>query len=234
MKKTALITGASRGIGAACARALAADGNRVAVNFFKSEKQAKALTEELGGVAVRADISARDQVEQMFNIIQPDILVCNAGVSLQKLLTDTEEEEWQTLLDVNLGGVIRCCRAAIPAMVRNHYGRIIIISSVWGTEGAACEAVYAASKAALHGLVKSLCKELGPSGIRVNCVAPGVIDTAMNAHLDDNTKDALKEETPLQTIGSPRDVAEAILYLASEKAGFVTGQVLGVNGGMVI
>jgi 3-oxoacyl-[acyl-carrier protein] reductase len=231
MEKTALVTGASRGIGAACARALAADGNRVAVHYNRSEKQALLLANELGSVAIQADLSINERVEQMFKIIQPEILVCNAGVALQKLLTDTEDEEWRTLLDVNLGGVIRCCRAAIPAMVRDHNGRIIIISSVWGSEGAACEAVYAASKAALHGLVKSLAKELGPSGITVNAVAPGVIDTDMNASLDKETRASLIERTPLCRFGTPEDVAGLVRFLASDAAAFVTGQIIGVNGG---
>ena len=231
MPNSALVTGASRGIGAACARALAADGCSVAIHYNKSERQALQLAEDIGGTAVQADISVNERVERMFNTIQPDILVCNAGVSLLKLLTDTEEEEWQTLLDVNLGGVIRCCRAAIPGMVRNHFGRIIVISSVWGTEGAACEAVYAASKAALHGLVKSLAKELGPSGITVNAVAPGVIDTDMNASLDEETKAALIDRTPLCRLGTPAEVAAVVRFLASDAAGFVTGQIIGVDGG---
>ena len=152
MAKTALITGGSRGIGAACARVLAAGGHRVTIQYLISEAASQALAAEVGGSAVRADVSDAGQVRQMFDTAGPvDILVCSAGISLIKLFTDTTEEEWRRLLDTNLGGVINCCQAAIPQMVRNKYGRIIIISSVWGIIGASCEAVYAASKAAVNG-----------------------------------------------------------------------------------
>lgn len=230
--KTALVTGAAKGIGAACARALAADGCRVSIHYRSSEEAARKLAAELGGCAVQADVSDWLQVESMFNIIaHPDILVCNAGAALMKLFTDTAEAEWTRLLDVNLGGVIRCCRAAIPSMVRKQYGRIIIVSSVWGVEGASCEAVYSASKAGLIGLTKALAKELGPSGITVNCVAPGVIDTDMNASLDEQTRAELVEATPLCRLGTPEDVAALVRFLASDAAGFITGQVIGVDGG---
>ena len=232
MSKTALITGASRGIGAACARALAADGYHVVLNYLKSEEAARRLAAALGGTAVKADVSDGAQVTSMFDAVAPpDVLVCSAGEALLKLLTDTPEAEWSALLNVNLGGVIRCCRAAIPAMVRKKYGRIIIVSSVWGSVGASCEAVYAASKAALHGLVKSLAKELGPSGITVNAVAPGVIDTDMNAGLDAPSRAALLEATPLGRLGTPEEVAALVRFLASDVAGFITGQIIGVDGG---
>jgi 3-oxoacyl-[acyl-carrier protein] reductase len=141
------------------------------------------------------------------------------------------EDEWRELLDVNIGGVVRCCRAAIPYMVRKKSGCIITISSVWGVIGASCEAVYSASKAAVIGLTKSLAKELGPSGIRVNCVAPGVIDTGMNSSLTDGDMAALRAATPLGATGSPRDVAELVRFLASGQARFITGQAIGVDGG---
>lgn len=234
MERTALITGASRGIGAACARALAADGHRVIIQYLHSEKAAQTLAKELGGQAVRADVADGGQVKQMFQTIdQPDVLVCSAGISLLKLFTDTTENEWRSVLDTNLGGVISCCQAAIPHMVRQKYGRIIIISSVWGVTGASCEAVYSASKAALIGLTKSLSKELGPSGITVNCVAPGVIETDMNAGLTPEVKEELINCTPLGCIGKPEDVAALVKFLASEEARFITGQVIGVDGGFV-
>lgn len=232
MARTALITGASRGIGAACARALADQGDHVIINYFNTEHAALKLAEELGGTAVKADVSDSGQVKQMFKTFDKlDVLVCNAGISLLKLLTDTTEDEWRALMDVNLGGVINCCQAAIPKMVREQYGRIILISSVWGITGASCEAVYAASKAALVGLTKSLAKELGPSGITVNCVAPGLIDTDMNAALDPAVKEELISSTPLGFLGKPEDVSELVRFLTSDAARFITGQVIGVDGG---
>lgn len=232
MAKTALITGGSRGIGAACARVLAAGGHRVTIQYLISEAASQALAAEVGGSAVRADVSDAGQVRQMFDTAGPvDILVCSAGISLIKLFTDTTEEEWRRLLDTNLGGVINCCQAAVPHMVRRKHGRIIIISSVWGVTGASCEAVYSASKAALIGLTKSLAKELGPSGITVNCAAPGVIDTDMNRHLTPDVREELVSNTPLGRIGTPEDVAALVRFLASDEAGFITGQVIGVDGG---
>ncbi len=232
MKNTALVTGASRGIGAACAQALAADGRRVIVNYLHAQAKAEALADELGGVAFCADVADSAAVRAMLFAHGPvGTLVCNAGVSLYGLLTDTPEADWRRLLNVNLGGVINCCQAAIPAMVRARYGRIILISSVWGRVGASCEAVYSASKAALHGLTLSLSKELGPSGITVNCVAPGVIDTDMNAPLGEDDVAALTACTPIGTLGTPADVAALVRFLASDDARFVTGQIIGVDGG---
>lgn len=234
MSKTALITGASRGIGAACARALAARGDHVIINYLNAEHAALALAEELGGTAAKADVSDSEQVKRMFETVDKlDILVCNAGISLLKLLTDTTESEWRALTDLNLGGAISCCQAAIPKMVRQKCGRIILISSVWGITGASCEAVYAASKAALIGLTKSLAKELGPSGITVNCVAPGVIDTDMNAALTNDVKEELIDSTPLGLIGKPEDVAALVRFLTSDEARFITGQVICVDGGFI-
>lgn len=232
MARTALITGASRGIGAACARTLAARGDRVIINYLNSKQAADDLALELGGITVRADVADSGQVRQMFESIDlPDILVCSAGVSLVKLFTDTSEKEWRTLLDTNLGGVINCTQAAIPHMVRQKFGRIVIISSVWGVTGASCEAVYSASKAALIGLTKSLAKELGPSGITVNCVTPGVINTDMNAGLTDDVRAELVNCTPMGCIGLPEDVATLVQFLSSDEARFITGQVIGVDGG---
>jgi len=244
MAKVVLITGAATGIGRETARRFAADGWCVAAHYHNSEAEAHVLVDELkarhaSAVPVRADIRDNGQVEAMMDKVRyafgrVDALVCNAGIAQQKLFTDITPAEWEDMFAVNVTGAYRCIQAVLPGMISRKSGSIVTVSSIWGVVGASCEAHYSASKAALIGLTKALAKELGPSGIRVNCVAPGVIDTAMNAHLDEETKAALKEETPLGAIGSPRDVAEAVLYLASDKAGFVTGQVLGVNGGMVI
>ena len=235
MTETALITGASRGIGAACARALAAAGYRVVINYNHSAHAAEALADKLGGLAIRADVSDRRQVDAMFSIAgNVDVLVCNAGISGTMLFTDTAPETWQRIFDVNVNGVYHCCQAALPYMLREHRGRIITMSSMWGVTGASCEAAYSASKAAVIGLTKALAKEVGPSGITVNCVAPGVIATDMNAEHSAETLAALREETPLGIIGQPEDVAALVRFLASEDAKFITGQVISANGGFLI
>lgn len=241
---TALITGASRGIGAATARLLARRGYAVALNYCHSEAAAFALAEELereGCTAfpVRADVSDGKQCQKMVDTVlekfcQLDTLVCNAGVSRFGLLSDLTDEAWRNIFAVNVDGVFHCCRAAIPHFVHRKAGRIVTVSSMWGQVGASCEAAYSASKAAVIGLTKALAKELGPSGITVNCVAPGVIDTEMNAHLDAETLAALAEDTPLGRTGTAEDVAKAIAFLCSPEADFITGQVLGVSGGFVI
>ncbi len=232
MGKTALVTGSSRGIGAAAVRRLAADGWNVAIHYNRSEDQALALAKALGAPAYRADVRDPGQVDALFRAAGPvDLLVCNAGIAQYGLLTDTDEAAWRDVLAVNTDGAYRCCRAAIPHMVRQKAGNIILMSSVWGVYGASCEAAYSASKAALVGLTKALAKELGPSGIRVNCVAPGVIDTDMLAQFDRADRQALAEQTPLGRIGRPEDVAELIAFLASDSAGFITGQVIGCDGG---
>ena len=233
--RTALITGGSRGIGAACARSLTKAGHRIIINYDKSEEAAKKLAAELGCSTVCADVSDPDQVSRMFGEIgDVDILVCCAGIALAKLFTDTSYEEWRHVLSVNLDGTANCCRAAIPHMVHEKDGRIITVSSIWGVTGASCETAYSASKAGVIGLTKSLAKELGPSGITVNCIAPGVIDTDMNASLSAETLRELAQETPLSRIGTPEEVAAAVRFLASEEAAFITGQVLGVTGGFAI
>ena len=237
--RTALITGASRGIGAACARRLAAEGVRVAVNYCRARAQAEALAEELGGLAVQADVSDPEQTARMVdtvleNFCQLDILVCCAGVSYVGLLHTMTDADWRRIFAVNVDGVFHACRAVLPHLIHRKAGRIVTVSSMWGQVGASCEAAYSASKAAVIGLTKALAKELGPSGIAVNCVAPGVIDTEMNARLAPQDLQALRDETPLGDIGTPEQVAESVAFLASERAGFLTGQVLGVNGGLVV
>ncbi|MCI8496779.1 MAG: SDR family oxidoreductase [Clostridiales bacterium] len=244
MKKTALVTGASRGIGRAAAELLARNGWRVVVNYNRSKASAYSLVTELtmdgfDAIAVRADVSDRAQVEAMVQEANSrfggvDLLVNNAGIARQRLFTEISPEEWNHLFDVNVTGMFHCCQCVLPQMIRRHSGKIINISSVWGMTGASCEVAYSASKAAVIGLTRALAKEVGPSSIQVNCIAPGVIDTEMNETLDANTLDALKEETPLGVLGTPQDIAHAVLFLASDQSDFITGQVLSPNGGFLI
>lgn len=239
-----LITGASRGIGAACARAFAKAGYDVAVNYCRSEEKALALTEELrslgvGALCVQADVADSAQVNMMFETVTEqlgavDVLVNNAGVSYVGLLTDMTDDEWNRLIATDLNAVFYCSRAALPAMIRAHSGVIVNIASMWGEVGASCEAAYSAAKAGVIGLTKALAKEVGPSGVRVNAVSPGVVMTDMMNSFSDEDVKALKEETPLGSLGTPEDIADTILYLASDKARFITGQVVSVNGGFVI
>jgi len=244
MQKTVLITGASRGIGAACAALFAKNGYRVAINYCRSEEKAKALAKALcdrGYIAETfyADVSQKDDVEAMFCAVRQtfghiDVLVNNAGVARSGLFTDFTPEMWHELMDINVSGAFYCCQCAMKDMLARHEGRIINLSSIWGITGASCEVPYSVSKAAIIGLTKSLAKELGPSGITVNCVAPGVIDTEMNGNLTESDMEALRDETPLMRIGTPQDVAQAVLFLAGDGASFITGQVLSPNGGITI
>lgn len=240
--KTVLITGASRGIGAAAARLFAKNGYAVAVNYRTDRSGAEALVAEIiadGGeaFAVCADVADPAAVEAMAESVlarwgRLDVLIHNAGIARQALLTDTTSEEWRRMMGVHLDGAYYCAHALVPTMVRAHRGVVLTVSSMWGEVGASCEAAYSAAKAGLIGLTKALAKELGPSGIRVNCVTPGVIDTAMCATLDGETRAELADETPLGRLGTPEEVAQVLLFLASDAASFVTGQVIGVNGGI--
>ena len=242
-QKTVLITGAARGIGAAAARTFAAAGYAVAIHYHTSESEALALADALTSaghtvMTVQADLSDPEQVRQMVdnvldNFCQLDILICNAGRSWTGLLCDMSDREWRTLMGADLDGVFYCCRAVYRHMVSRKTGRILTVSSMWGRSGASCEAAYSAAKAGVIGLTQALAKELGPSGITVNCVAPGVIDTQMNAHLGPQALHELAEETPLGRLGTPEDVAGALLFLASPEAAFLTGQVIGVDGGFL-
>ena len=244
MNKTVLVTGASRGIGRAAAAAFARAGYNVAVNYNTSAELAENLCMELRGYGVNAaafcaDISDRSQVDKMISEIKKtlgniSVLVNNAGISEQALFSDITEEMWDRMFAVNVKGAYNCTQAVLPDMIHSKHGRIINVSSMWGISGASCEVHYSAAKAALIGFTKALAKEAGLSGITVNCVAPGVIDTDMNAHLSPEDIESLRYDTPVNRIGTAEDVAEAILYLASEKASFITGQVLSVDGGFIL
>lgn len=240
--KNVLITGASGGIGRALALAFAGRGYGVALNCFRHEEEAErtagAIRFEGGSAQVyRADVSREEEVEAMFAAAERrfgflDVLVNNAGTAWKGLLTEMSLGDWERVFGVNCTGVFLCCRRALPAMIREKRGAIVNISSMWGQEGASCEAAYSASKAAVIGLTQALAREEGPSGVRINCIAPGVIETPMNAGLTEEDLKALREETPLLRTGTPEEVAQAALFLA--ESGFITGQTLGVNGGFVI
>ena len=242
--QTVLITGASRGIGRACALRFAAEDTRIAVHYHQNERAAVETAEaccKLGAQAdiFRADVADRAQVFAMADAVRrrfgdPEILVNNAGIAQQKLFTDITEEDWRRMNGVHVDGVFYCCQAFLPAMIRAHYGRIINISSMWGQVVASCEVHYSAAKAAVIGLTRALAKEVGPSGVLVNAVAPGVIDTEMNGALDEATRLALNDETPLCRAGTADEVARTVVFLAGSGADFITGQVLGVNGGFII
>ena len=243
MNKTALVTGGAKGIGAAICKALANDGYRIALNYNNSFESATELKNELSSVThieiFKADISDSSDVERMFTEIENafggvDVLINNAGIAQQALFTDITDEMWQEMIGVNLTGAFNCCRRALPYMIRNKFGKIINITSMWGEVGASMEVHYSASKAGLIGLTKALAKEVGLSGITVNAVSPGVIETDMMASFSDDVKSSLAEETPLGILGTPENIASAVSFLASDKADFITGQVVSVNGGFII
>ena len=239
MNKVALVTGGSRGIGREICRVLAREGWHVAVNYNNSAVAAQTLADEINGIAVGGNVASPADVDAMFTKIRAELdevslLVNNAGIGEYGLFTDLSFQRWNELIGTNLTGAFNCCKAAIPAMVRDKSGCIINTASMWGEVGASCEAAYSVTKAGLIGMTKALAKELGPSGIRVNAVSPGCIETDMMARFSPAEREALADETPLGVIGQPSDAAEAVAFLASEKARFITGQVLGVNGGFVI
>ena len=228
-----VVTGGSRGIGAAIVARYAARGDRVYFLYEKNHEAAKAVAEKTGAIPICCDVADGAAVAEAFaRIPEVDILVCNAGVCWYGLLTAMPEGEWNRMFDVNVKGIYNCVKAAMPAMLRKHAGSIITMSSMWGQVGASCEAAYSATKGAVIALTKALAKELGPSGIRVNCVAPGVILTDMCANVAPEVLEELAEEAPVGRNGTPEDVARVVESLAD--AEFVTGQVLGVSGGFVM
>lgn len=241
--KNVLITGSARGIGAQTARLFAAEGYNVIINYNTSDKEAAELCREikLGGgsaVSIQADVSKSDEVELLFEQAKKefgaiDVLVNNAGVAQIKLFTDISNADYDRMFDCNVRSVFNCCRRALPDMIHRKWGRIINVSSMWGITGASCEVHYSASKAAVIGMTKALAREVAPSGITVNAVSPGVIDTPMNSGFDEETMKALCEETPVGRIGTPEDVARTILFIADEKSSFITGQIVGIDGGFI-
>ena len=244
MKKTAVVTGGSRGIGRQICLELAREGYNVVINYNKSAEKAeevKNILKEEGYECemFRADVSKGSDVKALFDFCIEkystiDLLVNNAGISSEGLITDMTEEEWDEIVSVNLKSVFLCSKEALKTMISNHSGKIINMSSMWGVTGGSCEVAYSATKAGVIGFTKALAKEVGLSGINVNAIAPGVIMTDMMSEFTEDDIAALKDETPLMKLGSPKDIADAVLFLASDRADFITGQVLGVNGGFVI
>ncbi|MEG1981894.1 MAG: SDR family oxidoreductase [Clostridia bacterium] len=242
--KTVLITGASKGIGRQMAIAFAKERYNVIINYNKSQDTAKALESELKAsgysvVAIKADISSEEEVQKMIDegyslFSSIDVLINNAAISSIKLFTDITLEEWNEIFSVNVNGTFNVTKAVLNKMINAKYGKIINVSSIWGMVGASCETHYSATKGAIISLTKALAKELGPSNINVNCIAPGVIATEMNDNLTVEELDMLKEDTPLERIGSTTDIANLALFLASDKASFITGQIISPNGGFVI
>ena len=240
--KNVLVTGASGGIGRAIALELARRGWSVALQYRRNQQAAEELEREIlrlggSGKAYQADLTDEAQVEDLLAAAERDLgflegLVNNAGSAWKGLFTDMTLADWRGVMDADLTSVFLCCRRALPSMIRQKRGSIVNVSSMWGQVGASCEAAYSAAKAGVIGLTKALAKEEGPSGVRVNCLAPGVIDTPMNGDLSQEDLDALREETPLERIGTPEETAKAAAFLLEQE--FLTGQVLGLNGGLVI
>lgn len=241
--KTVIVTGSSNGIGRQIALEFAENNYNIIINYNKSKTQAFALDKKIkklgsNSIVIKADVSKLSEAQNLIDLSlkefgKIDILVNNAGISLQKIFQDVSESEWQNLFAVNIGSVFNCCSCALKDMISRKSGKIINISSIWGMVGASMEVHYSASKAAIIGFTKALAKELGPSGINVNCVAPGIINTKMNS-FDKKILNELKDETPLGRIGTTLDIAKTVLFLASSDADFITGQVISPNGGFII
>ncbi len=236
--KNVLITGGSRGIGKACAYEFSKEGYRVILTYNNSREEAEKISADTGAIIYKVNITNYNNIINLENNVKKyggiDILINNAGTAQQKLFTDITENDWDSMFDVNIKGMFLITKTFVKDMISKKRGRIINISSMWGITGGSCEVHYSASKAAVIGFTKALAKELGPSGICVNCIAPGVIETDMNKHLSKEDMKSLCDETPLERIGKPSDVAKTALFLAGDDASFITGQVINVDGGMVI
>ena len=240
--KVILVTGGSRGIGAGIVKLLATNGYRVVLNYNKSEELAKKIKQELKEKnieidIIKADVSEKLEVKRMIDFIigkynRLDVLINNAGIAQEKLFLDIEDEEWEKINSVNLNSVYYCTKYALPHMLSKKEGCIINISSIWGVTGGACEVAYSTTKAAINGFTKALAKEMGPSNIRVNCIAPGIIDTDMNNNLNKREIKDLEEEIPLNKIGKPNDIAKCIKWLIEDE--YTTGQIININGGWYI
>ena len=237
--KNVLITGGSRGIGRACVEKFAREGYTVSFIYNNSDVAANEVVDKSGAYAIKADISDSKEAKRAVNdalstMGDIDILINNAGISLIKLFTDTTDEDYCNIMNTNLGGTFFVTSEAARNMISNHFGRIVNIGSMWGKVGASCEVAYSASKSAIEGFTKALAKELGPSGITVNCIEPGVINTEMNCELDENTILELCNDTPVGKICDAEELADFIFLIATEKSGFLTGQVIGFDGGFAI
>lgn len=233
-----LIIGGSRGIGAAAVRTFRKNGDDVVFTYHRSEIEADDLRQETGSSAVRCDVKHSDSVriaveKAISEMGSVDVLICNAGIADFNLITDISESRWEEIISTNLNGVFYAVRHVLPSMISRKRGCIITVSSMWGETGSSCEVAYSASKAGVIGLTRALAKEVGPSGIRVNCISPGLINTEMNAGFDEQSLTALADGTPLGRMGSAEEVAAAMKFLASEDASFITGQIIGVSGGLV-
>ncbi len=242
--KTAVVTGGAGGIGAAVCERLCRDGFSVAVNWHRSEAKAASLVKRLtqsgfDAFAVKGDVSVSADADALIQAAfcrngRIDVLVNNAGIAVRSLFDETSDEQWRRVTDTNLTGAFNCSRAASKHMLRQKSGRIINISSMWGQTGASCEVAYSASKAGVIGLTKALAKELAPSGVTVNCVSPGVVDTDMMSSFSQEERHLIAEDIPLGRFASPEDIANAVAFFADERSAYITGQILGVNGGAVI
>ena len=237
--KNVLITGGSRGIGRACVEKFAHEGYTVSFIYNNSDSAATELASKTGAHAIKADISKPEEAKSAVNdalstMGSIDILINNAGISLIKLFTDTTDEDYYNIMNTNLGGTFFVTRETARNMISNHFGRIVNIGSMWGKVGASCEVAYSASKSAIEGFTKALAKELAPSGITVNCIEPGVINTEMNAEFDETTLAELRDETPVGKIGDANELADFIYLISTEQSGFLTGQIIGFDGGFAI
>ena len=237
VNKVVVVTGGSRGIGAEIVKFLAKLDYKVVLNYNKSESYAQDVKKELNDVEIfKADVSKKEEANALIDFAikkygKIDVLINNAGIAQTKLFTEITDEDWKDIIDTNLNSAFYCSREAVKNMIHNKSGLIINISSIWGITGASCEVAYSTSKAAINGFTKALAKELGPSNIRVNAIAPGIINTAMNSYLSEDELKNIKEEIPLEKIGNPVDIAKCVKWLIEDN--YTTGQIISINGGWI-